>query len=322
MLYDVLQIKVKSFIYNTSDDVISMIPDFIKWGQNELEKKLRIRGMKYTVPNNPYLAKDSRRIAIPSDYLEVNYLLFTDQLHPPILSAFTKESGGSLAAGTYYYRVSSINALGESLACEEASTTATLNQKININWTKVTGATGYKIYGRTTGAEKLIATVGDVATYTDSGSVTPSGALPDDNTTGTVRYSPLERYNERKHKFNISSILKTSTGLPVILSDSDGYFIFNIYADKDYVYELNYYRKQPALSDSVQTNWWTDNAEEALLFASLFKAIPFLGNDPRSGVWIEGFKNELENLRSQNKKEQISGQSQSNDLNFGRNVFF
>lgn len=53
-----------------------------------------------------------------------------------------------------------------------------------MNWTKVTGATGYKVYGRATGAQQLLATVGDVATWTDTGSVTPSGALPTTNTTG------------------------------------------------------------------------------------------------------------------------------------------
>ena len=42
---------------------------------------------------------------------------------------------------------------------------------------RVVTATGYKVYGRSTGAELLIATVGNVLTYIDTGSVTPAGVL-------------------------------------------------------------------------------------------------------------------------------------------------
>lgn len=55
-----------------------------------------------------------------------------------------------------------------------------------VNWGAVTGATGYKVYGRSTGAELLMATItnGSTTSWTDNGSVTPSGALPGSNTTG------------------------------------------------------------------------------------------------------------------------------------------
>lgn len=96
---------------------------------------------------------------------------------PPVNAAFT-QGAGTLAAGTYYYRVTALVAGGETTPSAETSLEITINQGVNVNWGAITGATGYKIYGRSTGAELLIATVGEVTTYLDDGSITPSGAMP------------------------------------------------------------------------------------------------------------------------------------------------
>jgi hypothetical protein len=112
-------------------------------------------------------------------------------LPPPVNAAFVQaDTGGSLVASTtYYYRVSAINATGESLASTETSqatsAAAPATHTMTVNWAAVTGATGYKVYGRSTGAELLIATVGAVLTYLDTGSITPSGALPAATTTAS-----------------------------------------------------------------------------------------------------------------------------------------
>lgn len=114
--------------------------------------------------------------------------ILTPTLATPVNAAFsTATTGGTLVAGTYYYRVSAINAQGETLASTETSQVVpagTSTNKVTVNWGAVTDATGYKVYGRSTGAELLIATVGAVTTYIDTGSVTPAGALPAANTTG------------------------------------------------------------------------------------------------------------------------------------------
>lgn len=70
-------------------------------------------------------------------------------------------------------------------AVPATNTTATTTNTVTVNWGAVTGATGYKVYGRVGGSELLIATVGAVTTYTDTGAVTPAGALPTANTTAT-----------------------------------------------------------------------------------------------------------------------------------------
>jgi hypothetical protein len=113
----------------------------------------------------------------------------TLSLATPVNSGFsTTSTGGSLAQSTtYYYRVSATNANGETLASTETSqvvgASGTATNTVTVNWGAVTGATGYRIYGRSTGAELFIAAVGAVTTYTDTGAITPSGALPSANTT-------------------------------------------------------------------------------------------------------------------------------------------
>jgi hypothetical protein len=98
---------------------------------------------------------------------------------PTSVSLSAATTGGTLAAGTYYYRVSAIDAYGETLASAEISVTTTgTTSTVTVNWSAVAGATGYKIYGRATGAELFLAKVGAVTSWTDAGSITPAGALP------------------------------------------------------------------------------------------------------------------------------------------------
>ena len=107
-------------------------------------------------------------------------------LATPVNATFTAGSG-TLAAGTYYYRVTALSATGETAPSVETSLALTATGGVNVNWGAVTGATGYKVYGRSTGAELLIATVGvGITTYLDSGSITPAGAMPTSDTSGDV----------------------------------------------------------------------------------------------------------------------------------------
>lgn len=103
-------------------------------------------------------------------------------LTTPVNATFTP-GAGTLPTGTYYYRVSAVNSIGETLASAETSLAITGPAGVNVNWGAVAGATGYKVYGRTTGAELLLAQTASVTTWLDSGSNTPAGALPGSNTT-------------------------------------------------------------------------------------------------------------------------------------------
>lgn len=309
MTYDDLLLNVKEFA-NRGDVLDGVLSTLIKWGQEALEDELRIPDMEYTPADNPYLAKGTNKILIPSDHLELKALTFTDQLPAPVNAAFTS-GAGSLGAGTYYYRVSALNQQGETLGSVETSIVLGAPGGVNVNWAKVDGATGYRVYGRTTGAQQLIASLGDVATYLDGGAITPAGALPAENTTGTTRYEPVERLGNDIHGDLYRSVSKGYTGRPVSCKRVGDYLYFDRYADKDYVYEWTYYRRLAALSEAAPTNWWSLNAEKALLYSTLVEATGYLQDEPNEEKWEARMKQAIEKLRSNKHREQGSGNARA-----------
>ncbi len=109
---------------------------------------------------------------------------------PTGLAVTTSTAGGTLAATTaFYYRVSATGGGGETLACAEVSVTtgAGATNSNSLNWNLQPGVSGWKVYGRTTGAELLIASLPPSAgSFIDTGTVTPAGALPGSNTSKAV----------------------------------------------------------------------------------------------------------------------------------------
>lgn len=165
----------------------------------------------------------------------------TPILEPQITTTSTAATGGSLATYTYYYyRITATNANGETIPSAERSQLSDISggndETITINWGAVTGATGYKVYGRTIGAELLMATwngtswsagSGTATSWTDTGSVTPSGALSLDNTTQTIPN------NTTTYKIFRDANMATITGsntrsYGMVIKDSSGIRIQNI----------------------------------------------------------------------------------------------
>lgn len=98
----------------------------------------------------------------------------------------TFKATGTLCQGTNYYRVVAINVNGSTLPSTEVNVTVGASVSVTISWSAEanTTVTGYQIYGRAQGAEQLIATVSaSTLSYTDTGTIVPSGALPTVNTT-------------------------------------------------------------------------------------------------------------------------------------------
>jgi hypothetical protein len=107
---------------------------------------------------------------------------------PDPVSASPSFSGaGSLADGSYAYVVTAVDAVGgEAASFETASitiTNATVSaDQATITWTPVVGAAGYRVYGRTSGAEGFLASVATSTTlWVDNGTVAPGAAVPGTN---------------------------------------------------------------------------------------------------------------------------------------------
>lgn len=87
-------------------------------------------------------------------------------------------TGGTLAAGTRYYRVSALNASGESIGSTEASATTTgTTGSVALTWAAVMGATSYRVYyGTAAGAEASYYAPGNVTSFTDTGAAGSAGS--------------------------------------------------------------------------------------------------------------------------------------------------
>jgi hypothetical protein len=123
------------------------------------------------------LKSNGQRVTLPNGR---PFVQVAEPTTPATPTATTATTGGSLADGTYSYRVSALSAAGEtaaSAAVSQVVPAGTATNTVTISWTAVAGATGYKVYGRS-GTEALIATLGKVTSYVDTGSVvTPAGAF-------------------------------------------------------------------------------------------------------------------------------------------------
>lgn len=127
---------------------------------------------------------------IPNENSWISFVANTSStaLAAPVETApATAATGGTLAAGTYFYVVTATNAAGETVRSNELSQVAAgATSTVTVNWGLVTGATGYKVYrGTAAGAENaLVGTVGAVATFIDTGAAGTAATPPASNSTG------------------------------------------------------------------------------------------------------------------------------------------
>lgn len=104
---------------------------------------------------------------------------------PTGLAVVAVVGGGTFAANTYFWVVTFTGALGETTASNEVSVAIALNGSANLTWNAPPASvTHVKVYrGTAAGAENaLIATLGNVAAYTDTGTAGSAATPPTVNT--------------------------------------------------------------------------------------------------------------------------------------------
>lgn len=107
----------------------------------------------------------------------------------PSATAVAAPAGGAFAAGTFFWKITAVNAAGETVGSAEVTATPALNGGVDLAWTASTGATGYRVYrSLATGTYNDPAFVAAVsgqatATYRDLGLAINAGGLPTANTT-------------------------------------------------------------------------------------------------------------------------------------------
>lgn len=140
--------------------------------------------------------------------------LKADQLAPPTgLAVATSTTGGTLAAGSYTWVATAINAAGETTASNQITKTTTgSTSSAALSCPAVLGATGWNIYRTLSGVTTLVTTIssGGALAYTDTGAAGTAATVPVANTANV--------YNQTVR----ASIAGTSSINPLLIGDADG----------------------------------------------------------------------------------------------------
>jgi hypothetical protein len=116
-------------------------------------------------------------------YVE-NLDLGTSLTTPTGLAVTGHGTGGTFAAGQYYWVVTAVNANGETMKSSEVTATFTgSTSSAVLTWNAVDEATNYKLYrGTSVSGENVLVTTVDALTYTDTGASGTSASPPGSNT--------------------------------------------------------------------------------------------------------------------------------------------
>jgi hypothetical protein len=125
-----------------------------------------------------------------------------------------------------------------------------------------------------------------------------------------LREDPAELYDLRPST--------TETGVPQFVSRVADDLVFDVLTDVGYTRDWAYYRRLPVLSPSTvvplggvapNSNWWSENAEEALLMSCLNKASLYVTGitEGDKKKWEEGYLLNLDRLRTKEARETTGG---------------
>ena len=114
-------------------------------------------------------------------YCTDSFVLSSFLAAPGTLAASPNVGGGTFGAATYFWKITGVNGRGETTASNEATTAVAANGTASLTWAALpSGTTGVRVYrGTATNAENvLVAVLGAVVAYTDTGTSLAAAAPP------------------------------------------------------------------------------------------------------------------------------------------------
>lgn len=63
--------------------------------------------------------------------------------------------------------------------------------------------------------------------------------------------------------------------------------------DQSYSYDIGFYQYTTALSANGDTNWWTLNAENVLVYGALLQSAAYIGHDERIPLWEKEYEKQI-----------------------------
>lgn len=98
----------------------------------------------------------------------------------------------------------------------------------------------------------------------------------------------------------------TATGTPRFYADYDySNWLFAPTPATNAPYEIVYYELPPLLDDNNQTNWFTEYSPDALLYAALMEAAPFLKNPDIIEIWTNYYNRAVAALNGEDIRQVV-----------------
>lgn len=94
----------------------------------------------------------------------------------------------------------------------------------------------------------------------------------------------------------------TQTDVPKYYADYDyDHWLIAPTPNAAYTFDILYYERIQPLDSSTQTNWWTINAPQALLYGTLLQAMAWVKNDDRIPMWKSQYEAIVAYLKSEDQ---------------------
>ena len=119
--------------------------------------------------------------------------------------------------------------------------------------------------------------------------------------------NPVQPLTYRTPNNFFNDILVTTSGRPKFYTVLATDFQFAPMPDTDYSVQMLYYARPPFLSDAKPTNVFLANTPDALLYASLGEAEPYLMNDARLQTWAALYDRAVASITESDEGSEYGG---------------
>lgn len=255
LTYNLLLSQIQSYLARYDSETVNKIPWFINWAEITLCRMPKHLGIKRVVVSS--FTKDNPVVDKPAGWrstVSINY--------------------GTGDAATTLAR---LNASGVRTVFFETPHPFVVGSIINVSGLGGSGynGTGLAVTATTPLTVTYISGTGTEAVTSDAGGYV--------TTTQDVSTQLLPRgYEFCKDYWPNAS----ASGNPLFYANYNvNHFFIVPTPAQAFPFELTYYERPTPLSESVQTNFFTQNTPDALLYGSLLQAVPYLKNDERIETW-------------------------------------
>lgn len=119
-----------------------------------------------------------------------------------------------------------------------------------------------------------------------------------------VNGSPTSALEQQSAEYILENYpTRSSTSKPKFIAQDANNFIFGPYPDSAYTIKGTYYAALTALSTGNETNWFTTNAPDLLLYAALAEAAGFEMDDEKEGKWAGRFERAAADVQKEDNRQ-------------------